>query len=194
MARQALDWSNEADGSRMSRPSTHPRGARSAPPLAAVLVVISLLGPSCARSVTLGYEEAVEVLVLDGVDRARADCIVSALDGELDLAKVTGLDVDLDDDELALLASTSSRCAPALATTGGVVAGPSSAGSALEAEPDGPVFDIDAEVQRLDEEGLDPTIVDCLVVRLRASPDPAGFFADAVRFSETVVDCRDEYR
>lgn len=112
------------------------------------------------------------------------------LDGELDLAKVTGLDVDLDDDELALLASTSSRSAPALATTGGVVAGPSSAGSALEAEPDGPVFDIDAEVQRLVEEGLDPTIADRVVVRLRVTPDPAG----SVRFSETVVDCRDQFR
>ncbi|MEZ5244989.1 MAG: hypothetical protein R2707_07830 [Acidimicrobiales bacterium] len=152
------------------------------------------VGTSCARSVTLGSEEAVEVLVLDGVDRTRASCIVSALDGELDLTKVTGLDVNLDDDELALLARISSQCAPALAATAGVVGGSPLTEADLESELQTPTIDVEAELYRMVEEGLDPTIVGCLLVRLRDHPEPAVLFADDVRFSEIVVDCRDQLR
>ena len=173
----------------MSRQSTTSRAALSA----ILVIVVGLLGSSCARSVALGYEEAVEVLVLDGVDRARATCIVAALDGELDLAKVTGLEVDLDDEELAVLASTSSACAPALAATAGVVGGSQLAEASLEAELGASVIEVETEVYRMVEEGLDPTIADCLIVRLRDHPDPAVVFADGVRFSGIVVDCRNQF-
>lgn len=163
-----------------------PRAASIALPV----ILIALLASSCARSVTLGYEEAVEVLVLDGLDRARSTCIVSALDGELDLAKVTGLDVDLDDEELAVLAATSAACAPALAATPGVLGGPPLTEASLEA----PTVDVETAVYRMVEQGLDPTIADCLIVRFRDYPDPAVAFADDVRFSGVVVDCRDQFR
>lgn len=174
----------------MSRQSVSPRAALFALPV----LLVALLASSCSRSVTLGYEEAVEVMVLDGVDRARAACIVSVLDGELELAKVTGLDVDLSDDELSLLAATSSRCAPALAAPGGIVGGApideasiAAAIAAAEAE-----VDIDTAVYRMVEEGLDPTIAECLIVRLAGSFDPAEVLADDVRLSSVVVDCRAE--
>jgi hypothetical protein len=157
------------------------------------LAMAALLGVSCARSVTLGSEEAVEVLVLDGIDRARATCIVSALEGELDLAKVTGLDVDLDEDELAVLAETSSRCAPALGASAGVVGGPSVTEEDLEAELQVPVIDVETEVYRMVAEGLDPTIADCLIVRLGDFPEPAAILTDDVLFSGIVVDCRAEF-
>jgi len=163
--------------------------------LALPLLVVALLTSSCSRSVTLGYEEAVEVMVLDGIDRSRASCIVSALDGQLELAKITGLDVDLSDDELRLLASTSGRCAPALAAAGGIVGGApideasiAAANAAAAAE-----VDIDTAVYRMVEEGLDPTIAECLIVRLAGSLDPSAVLADEVQLSGIVVDCRTEF-
>jgi hypothetical protein len=148
---------------------------------------------SCARSVTLGYEEAIEVMVLDGVDRARATCIVSSLEEELDLAKVTGLDIDLDEGELAALAAASSRCAPALAAVGGVVGGsPLIETSLAEELGDGVAVDVQAEIYRMVEEGLDPTLADCLIVGLSVYPEPADVLADDLRFSGMVVDCREQ--
>lgn len=160
----------------------------------AIMVVMAVALSSCARSVTLGYEEAIEVMVLDGVGRTRATCVVASLDGQLDLAKVTGLDVDLDQDELDLLAETSARCAPALAAAGGVVGGPplNEATIAAELAAAEAAVDVETEVYRMVEEGLDPTIADCLIVRLSVFPDPTEIFGDAVRLSGYIVDCRDE--
>jgi hypothetical protein len=156
------------------------------------LILIALSASSCARTVTLGYEEAVEVMVLDGVVRARATCIVSALENDLDLAKVIGLDVELTDDELALLAFTSSRCAPALATSGGVVGGSPLTEPSLAMElAEGVAIDVQGEVYRMVEEGLDPTLADCLIVELALYPEPAEILADDVRFSGMIVDCRE---
>lgn len=167
--------------------------SRRAALFALLVVLVALVASSCARSVTLGYEEAIEVMVLDGVDRTRANCIVSALDGELDLAKVTGLDVELAEDELALLATTSSRCAPVLATSGGVVGGLPLTGATVGEDVGGSdgVIDVESEVFGMVQQGLDPTIADCVIVRLSVYPDPGEVLADDLRFSEIVVDCRE---
>ncbi len=160
--------------------------------LSILLAVLALVSSSCGRTVTLGHEEAIEVMVLDGVDRARATCIVTALAGSLDLEKITGLDVDLAEDELALLAATSSRCAPALAVTGGVVGGSGLSDPSLVADGEGPGdFDVENAVYRMVEEGLDPGLADCLIVELRIFPDPEEIVEDGLRLSELVVDCRD---
>ena len=157
------------------------------------VILVALVASSCARSVTLGSEEAIEVMVLDGVDRARATCIVSALEHDVDLAKITGLDVDLTEEELALLASTSARCAPALAATGGVVGGSPPAEPGLgETSGETGAIDVDAAVYRMVEEGLDPTLADCLIVALEVYPDSAEILADDVRLSGMIVDCREE--
>ena len=160
------------------------------------VILIALGVSSCARSVTLGHEEAIEVMVLDGVDRSRAECIVSSLEDELELAKVTGLDVELDDEELHLLAVTSSRCAPALAANGGVVGGqplddPAAAAELAAAEA---AVDVESAVARMVDEGLDPTLAGCLLVRLGEVPDPSEILEDEVRLSGVVVDCRDDFR
>jgi len=164
------------------------RAALSALPV----IVVALMASSCARSVTLGYEEAIEVMVLDGVGRASATCIVNALDGELELAKVTGLDVDLSDDELNLLASASARCAPALAAAGGIVGGApineaSIAAEIAAAETD---VDVDEAVYRMVEEGLDPTLAECVIVRVAGSISPVELLSDDVGLSGVIVDCR----
>jgi len=160
--------------------------------LSIFLMVLAVVSSSCGRSVTLGHEEAIEVMVLDGVDRARAMCIVTALAGSLDLEKITGLEVDLEEEELALLAATSSRCAPALAVTGGVVGGSGLTDPSLVADGEGPGdFDVESAVYRMVEEGLDPGLADCLIVELRIFPSPEEIVADSLRLSELVVDCRD---
>lgn len=157
------------------------------------LVVSTLLAGACARAETLGYEAAIEVMVLDGVDRDRATCIVSALEGELPLAKVTGLDLGLDDAELSLLAATSARCAPALPTAG-LVAEAGSGQAALPG-PSGatadPTSQVRAEIDRMVRQGLEPSVADCVTVRLDGFADPAAVLQDPLRVSEIVVDCRD---
>jgi len=172
----------------MSRQGRSSRGVLITVPI----VMIALVATSCARSVTLGYEEAIEVMVLDGTDRARAACIVSALDGRIALDKVTGLNVDLSDDELDLLATMSSRCAPALAVTGGVVGGAPISESVVAAEmaaAEAEDVDVETEVYRMVAEGLDPTLAECLIVGLSIYPDPAEVFADELRLSGEIVDC-----
>lgn len=162
--------------------------------LAAPVIVVAMMASSCARSVTLGYEEAIEVMVLDGVDRTRATCIVSVLDGQLALAKVTGLEVGLEDDELELLAVTSAACAPALAAPGGVVGGPPLNEATIAAEQAAldAAVDVETEVYRMVDEGLDPTLAECLIVELSVFPEPSEIFDDELQFSGIVVDCREQ--
>ncbi|MEQ8840260.1 MAG: hypothetical protein RIB98_04715 [Acidimicrobiales bacterium] len=145
---------------------------------------------SCARSVTLGLDEAVEVMVLDGVDRTRATCIVTALDGRLDLRKVTGLDPELDENDLLLLSATSADCAPAVAPSEVDGELPEDPLSVADAPPIVTLDDVEDEIARRVADGLDPAVADCLVVRLAALPDPRIVLDDDVRFSELVVDCR----
>lgn len=156
------------------------------------LVVSTLLAGACARAETLGYEEAIEVMVLDGVDRDRATCIVSALEGELPLAKVTGLDLGLDDAELSLLAATSARCAPALVTTIGALGGGTTALSGPDVAPAATTAppDVEAAVYRMVDEGLDATLAPCLIVAVDAHPDPGAVLDDPRQLSELIVDCR----
>jgi hypothetical protein len=156
-------------------------------------VVMSLSSGGCARSETLGYEEAIEVMVLDGVDRDRATCIVSALEGELPLAKVTGLDLGLDDAELTLLAATSARCAPTLVTGVGSFGGGATTDAAPDVAPAATTapLDVDAAVYRMVDEGLDATLAGCLILAVDAQPDPRAVLDDPRHLSELIVDCRD---
>ena len=74
------------------------------------VAVMALAVVGCAEDVDVSRDEAIEVLVLDGVPRDRAVCIVDGIDGLVDLAKVTGVDPEINEDELADLASVSGSC------------------------------------------------------------------------------------
>lgn len=161
--------------------------------MVAMVIGVLVLG-GCGRSTRLGPEEAVEVMVLDGVARARADCMIAALDGELDFAKVTGLDVDLDPAEVDLLSSTASQCAPAVGFGGGVLDGASAGQSEAEvvaAQAAAAEVDVEAEVYRMVDEGLDPALTSCLVNRLNADVDPTETIADVYALAAVTVDCRE---
>lgn len=151
----------------------------------AVAVAGALLASSCARGDTFEPEAAIEVMVLEGVDRVRATCVVRGLDGRLDLAKVAGLDVDLDDEELVMLTVATSECTPTLGDAGGVVGGDSlDPVSALAGQPN---LDQSSAVEVMVGElvlgGLDPSVGDCLVEKILASEDPDA----ALRGDEMLV-------
>lgn len=173
-----------ADGSTMSRRA-----------MAALAVGVVIVG-ACARSETLGVEEAVEVMVLDGVGRDRATCIVYALDGELDLDKITGLETDLNDDELALLGGVASDCSPAYGGGGGVVGGEGLASAfdpiAALADPQNqdPGADVDALIDGLVLGGMDPHIGACLVDHILADQDPGAIVASDDHLASLILECR----
>ncbi|MFQ5558227.1 MAG: hypothetical protein ACE5GB_12065 [Acidimicrobiales bacterium] len=114
-----------------------------------------------------GRAEAVELLVLDGLDRAVADCVVSRVEGVLDLAEVTGVSEGLDQEELGVLLEASSACRPVAADLGHPVGGSADLDdleAPLEGGPD--VDDLIAELLR---GGLDPELVVCVAESLAGS-------------------------
>lgn len=161
----------------------------------ALLALVALLASACSRATTLGPEEAVEVMVLEGVDRSRALCVVRILDGQLELAKIAGITVDLTEEELALLSTTSSVCAPAYGTGGGVLGGSSDLTEAMVAQQNAAARtreDLDSEVFALVDAGLDRSIALCLVSKLRVIDDPQEVLDDVAELARFIVDCREE--
>lgn len=155
------------------------------------VLLIFLLASSCGRSTTLGPVEAVEVMVLDGIDRGRAVCIVDALDDDLDLAKVSGLEVDLDDDELQLLAATSAQRTPALALNGTIHFGESPMNeAAIAAGILAASATIEDRIGALVDESLDFSVGECLDRQLALLPAPHEALDDIVQRSELIVTCR----
>lgn len=180
--------------SRFAAPFAVPRQLPARPLVGLVVVVVlGLVAASCGRSTTLGPEEAVEVMVLDGIDRGRAVCIVETIGHEIDLAKVSGLEVDLTDDELRLLATTSNQCAPAIALNGPIVIGQGPLTEAqVAAEMANTAEAIEYGIARLVEEGLEYEVGLCLESRLESLDDPHDALDDVTRRSELIVGCRTE--
>ncbi len=153
--------------------------------LAAAALGCALLLAACGEDVDVGRDEAIEVLVLDGVPRERAECIVDGLDGVVPFDKVTGVDPDISEDQLADLAGVSATCTVIDDTSAGIVGGGQSGGEIEEGG--GVAVDIDAEVERLVSGGLDPMVGDCVRSALFAAADPAGavesenFVTEAIR-------------
>ncbi len=153
----------------------------------ALFVALGLLAAACGEDVEVGRDEAIEVLVLDGVPRERAECIIDGADGVISLAKVTGVDTDITEDELTDLARVSASCVFIDDTSVGVI---DDQPRELDAEGAGIEFDIAAEVERLVSGGIAPAVAECVGIALSASPDPAAaaasdnFLTEAVRICE----------
>ncbi|MEM9203692.1 MAG: hypothetical protein AAGC53_18785 [Actinomycetota bacterium] len=148
-------------------------------------IAVSLLAMSCSSGVDVSRDEAVELLVLDGVPRERAVCIVDGINGEVSLAKITGVDPDMSDDELTSLATASSACVVLDPSTGVIGTGPAidpdlSEGGEL-------ALDIDAEIERLIVGGIERSVGECVRAALYATPDPIAalesdnFVSEALR-------------
>jgi len=152
----------------------------------AVAVLIALLAGACSRGDQLGPKEAVEILVIDGVDRGQAVCMVSDLSGKLPLDKVTGINTDLTDEEIATLASSSAACKPPIASGGGVV-GSTDPGSQLQGE--GLTPDRANLVTDLVRGGMDPVVAGCLADATLAAPDPVAALADEQYRANALLEC-----
>lgn len=147
--------------------------------------VAALFAAGCGEDVDVGRDEAIEVLVLDGVSRDRAVCIVDGVDGIVSFEKVTGVDPDIDEDELADLAAVSAGCAVIDDSSAGVIGGDQDSGDIDEGG--GIALDIDDEIERLIGGGLDPIVAECVRSALFAASDPAvaveseNFVTEAIR-------------
>lgn len=157
-------------------------------PTAALILVVAVLGAGCSRSSGLAPDDAVEILVIDGLARSEAECLVSELSGELSLAEVTGLEGDLDSDELSVLYEASRRCQPAAAAGAGGVLGAGTLAE-LDAIEGRDEVDVEAMVAELLLGGLEPDVAVCVVSSLLAEPDAVSAIEDETRRIDAVVAC-----
>jgi len=154
-------------------------------PVAAV-VLLALLAGACSRGSELGPTEAVEILVIDGVDRVQAVCMVSDLAGKMPLEKVTGVNTDLSAEEIATLAASSAACKLPMAGGGGVVGGSDPVG---QLEGGGLVPDRSQLVADLVRGGMDPVVAGCLADSTLASVDPVAALGDEQYRANALLEC-----
>lgn len=154
-----------------------------------VIVITALLGAACSRGSGLGPAEAVEILVLDGLARAEAICLVDEIGDDLDLAEVTGVEGDLDSEELMVLFEASRSCQPTAGASGGIVS--RSFDELSELDDLELVEDIDVEgvVAELLRGGLDPELAVCVATVLLTAIDPLIAVSDETRKIDAILAC-----
>lgn len=155
--------------------------------VACALVVAGLVAGGCADDVEVGRDEAIEILVLDGIERDKAACIVDRIDGDVALERLTGVDPEITDAELATVASVTASCRIVGDETPTVVED-EPAGGRVE----GGLVDVAVE-QRVDDlitGGLDPVVALCVGSAILGSSEPESmvddenFVAEAIRVCE----------
>lgn len=157
--------------------------------LLAVVAVTATTVVGCAEDVDVSRDEAIEVLVLDGVPRDRAVCIVDGIDGLVDLAKVTGVDPEINEDELADLASVSGSCVTSSDDTASVIDA-NSPEAQLEISEGGGIEETIAErIETLVTGGLDPMVGECVGQAIAASSDPLASLANGNFITEAISVC-----
>ena len=150
-----------------------------------VALGVLLVASACGRGEQLGAEEAVEILVLDGLDRRRAECVVAELDGELDLEKMTGIDTELGDEELVRLSRVSAGCAAVLPDRGGVV---EDAPPEDRLEPR-PLLEPGEVVEALVRGGVAVSAATCVGEQIMAAPDPRTAAEDDEFLAQALLGC-----
>ena len=154
------------------------------------VALVGLVGSTCARGSDFGADDAVEILVLDGMSRDEASCLVDAVAGELDLAEVTGVSGDLDSDELETLFEASRGCQPiTVSGTGGTFGGTFEDLGDLEELEETIELDVEGAVADLLRGGLDPETALCVATMLLNSSDPAVAVSDDDRKLDAIVAC-----
>lgn len=153
------------------------------------VVVIAVVAASCADHVEVGRDEAIELLVIDGVPRDKAVCIVDQVSLDVDLARVTGVDPDITDRELAVLAAATAGCRiidldqpTVLDPDDPTVAGELSEGGTLEGA-------VDERVDDLIMGGLAPSVARCVGEAILASADPATAVMSDTYVGEAIRVC-----
>ena len=164
--------------------------------LVGLVLVVGLGVTACSDDVEVGREEAIELLVLDGVERDKAVCIVDRIRADVDLARVTGVDPAISDDELAQLAAVTAGCRIVGEEQPTVIDDDSSFGPGLL---EGGSVDelVEERVADLTTGGLAPAVARCTGAAILASSDPAEnlddetFVAEAIRICSRSSDASD---
>lgn len=158
-----------------------------------LLAAVVLVTATCSRGSDLDADDAVELLVLDGLERSDAECLVLEIGDRLDLAEVAGISGDLDADELSVLFEASRSCRPTtVGDSSGVIGG---AGGTLEELNDlgeseeVATLDVEGIVAELLRGGLEPDTAVCVAMALLSSPDPAVAVSDDARKVDAIVAC-----
>ena len=69
---------------------------------------------ACSEVVEVSPQEAVELFVIDGLERTEAVCIVNSLGPDVDLARMTGVVDGITEEQLMTLAQLGAECRSAL--------------------------------------------------------------------------------
>jgi hypothetical protein len=158
----------------------------------AVVAFAVVVGGACSRGSDVGPDDAVEILVLDGLDRDEASCLVAEIDDRLDLREVTGLGGDLDSEELTTLFEASRSCQTAApSASAGVVGGSGGGLERLIEAVDEESLDVEGVVAELLRGGLHPDVAVCVATTLLSSADPVVAVSDEARKIDAIVACED---
>lgn len=155
--------------------------------IATLTLVLGLGLVGCADDVEVGRDEAIEILVLDGIERDKAVCIVDRIEGDVALERLTGVDPNITDEELATVAAVTAGCR---------IVGDENP-TIVEDEPfggrvEGGLIDVavDERVDDLITGGLAPEVALCVGAAISGSSEPGAmvdddnFVAEAIRVCE----------
>lgn len=146
---------------------------------------------SCADRAEVGPSEAVELFVLDGLDRDEASCIVDGIEGTVDLALATGVAPGIGEDELATLASVAAGCRTVIPDDRTVQDDGEPADRAGLPEGVGIEQAVDDHVNGLVTGGLDPRVAECTKSAVLAATDPVAALGDPNYVAEALRVCRE---
>lgn len=156
--------------------------------VAGLILVVGLGVSACGDDVAVGREEAIELLVLDGVERDKAVCIVDRIRADVDLALVTGVDPAITENELAQLAAVTAGCRivgdelPTVVDDGGSFSPGLLEGGSVEEM-------VEARIDDLMTGGLAPEVARCAGAAILASSDPAQNLDDETFVAEAIRIC-----
>ncbi|GEM_PF-2545159 len=154
----------------------------------AAFALTGLAASACAGGVNVSDDEAVEILVLDGVVREEASCIVDSIDHTMDLAAVTGVSGTLSESDLSRLAAIAATCRVPVDFGGGSTGDEPEV--ALEVSEGGGTDEaIDAAIDGLLAGGLDRQIAECVRAIVSAADNPVAMVANPEFLAEAIRLC-----
>ncbi len=156
----------------------------------AIVAVGVLVATGCSRGSDLTTNDAIEILVLDGVPRDRAVCMVAQIGDDVSLEKLTGVDPVLEDVHIEVISAASAACS---ITSGGDIGGVIG-GNQIADELERLNANIEALIQsRIDElvtGGLDPVAAECLKMAALGEDDPLAAASDLTYLSDVLLLCQ----
>jgi hypothetical protein len=141
----------------------------------------------CSRGGDLTTDDAIEILVLDGVPRDQASCIVAQIGDAVSLEKLTGVDPTLEDEHIEVITAASAACSIRPdGDIGGVIGGDQIAYEIERLNADVETI-IQARIDELVTGGLDPIAAECLRMAALGEDDPLEAASNLDFLSDVLV-------